>query len=75
MSMWQILSFLAIIAIIWLVVGWWFLWFIVLQKQLMMLILWLWINLNEINAFIAQLVTIIFSILLLSETILLIIFI
>lgn len=77
MSMWQILSFLVIITIIWLVVGWWFLWFIVLNAKTVddvRFFAWLWINLNEINAFIAQLVTVIFSILLLSETILLIIF-
>ena len=49
MSMWQILSFLIIIAIIWLVVGWWFLWFIVLSAKTVddvRFFAWLWINLN-----------------------------
>lgn len=77
LSKWQILWFISIILLIWLIVGWSFLWFIVLNAKTVddvRFFAWLWINLNEINAFIAQLVTIIFSILVLIETIFLIIF-
>jgi len=77
MNLWQIISFLVIISIIWLIVGWAFLWFIVLNAKTVddiRFFAWLWINLNEINAFIAQLVTVIFSILILVETVLLAIF-
>lgn len=72
----QIFSFLWILWIIWLIVWWSFLTFIVLNAKTVddvRFFAWLWINLNEINTFIAKLVTIIFSILVLAETIILII--
>jgi len=77
MSTGQIFSFLLIITVIWLIVWWSFLWFVVLNAKTVddvRFFAGLWINLNEINAFISQLITIIFSTILLSETIFLIIF-
>lgn len=77
MSTGQILSFLLMVTIIWLIIWWSFLWFVVLNAKTVddvRFFAWLWINLNEINAFISQLITIIFSIILLAETIFLIIF-
>lgn len=73
----QILTFLGSIAFIWLIVWWWFVWFIALNAKTVedvKFFAWLWINLNDINNFISQIITIIFSILLLFETVLLIIF-
>ncbi|NVP17166.1 PKD domain-containing protein [Candidatus Gracilibacteria bacterium] len=73
----QILGFISIILLIGLIVGGSFLGFIVLNAKTVddvRFFAGLGINLNEINAFIAQLVTIIFSILVLIETIFLIIF-
>ncbi|MDD2907897.1 MAG: PKD domain-containing protein [Candidatus Gracilibacteria bacterium] len=77
MSTGQILSFMLILSIILLIVGGSFLGFIVLNAKTVddvKFFAGLGINLNEINAFIAKLITIIFSIIVLSETILLIIF-
>ncbi|MDD3794173.1 MAG: PKD domain-containing protein [Candidatus Gracilibacteria bacterium] len=72
----QIFSFLGILGIIGLIVGGSFLTFIVLNAKTVddvRFFAGLGINLNEINTFIAKLVTIIFSILVLAETIILII--
>jgi len=77
MSMSQVLTFLWTIAFIWLVIWWSFIWFIALNAKTIedvKFFAWLWIDLNEINNFISQIITIIFSILLLFETIFLIIF-
>jgi len=72
----QIFWFLWALATVWLILWGSFLWFIVLNAQTLddiKFFAWLWINLNEINSFISKLVSIIFSIILFLETILLVI--
>lgn len=76
MSFSQIAWFMWALAFVWLVIWWTFLWFIVLNAKTVedvKFFAWLWINLNEINSFISQLVSIVFSIIVFLETILLVI--
>ncbi len=76
-SMSQILTFLWIILFIALIIWWGFIWFIVLNAKTIEDVKFfysLWINLNEINAFISKSIAIIFSILIFIETIFLVIY-
>jgi len=76
-SLSSIFTFLSAIAFIALVIWWGFIWFIVLNAKSIedvKFFYWLWINLNEINSFISQAVTIIFSILIFIETVFLVIY-
>lgn len=76
MSFSQIAWFMWALAFVWLIIWWTFLWFIVLNAKTVedvKFFAWLWINLNEINSFISQLVSIVFSIIVFLETILLVI--
>jgi len=76
-SMSQILTFLWAIAFIALVIWGGFIWFIALNAKTIEDVKFfysLWINLNEINAFISQAISIIFSILIFIETIFLVIY-
>jgi len=73
----QILTFLWIILFIALIIWWGFIWFIVLNAKTIEDVKFfysLWINLNEINAFIWKSIAIIFSILVFIETVFLIIY-
>lgn len=73
----QMLTFLWVIAFVALVIGWSFIGFIVMNAKTVQDVQFfasLWINLNDINAFIWQAVRIIFSILVFIEILLLIIF-
>lgn len=77
MSVWQIFSFIWTIAFVSLIVWWGFISFVVLNANTVDDVKFfssIWISLNDINTFILKVVTIIFSILVFLETILLIIF-
>jgi PKD repeat protein len=76
-SLSEIFTFLSAIAFIALVIWWGFIWFIVLNAKSIEDVKFfysLWINLNEINSFIGQAISIIFSILIFIETIFLVIY-
>ncbi len=73
----QIFIFLWIITFITLIIGGTFLWFVVINAQTVEDVNFfysLWINLNDINNFLRQSITIIFSILIFIETLFLIIY-
>lgn len=72
----QLSSFLWAIAFVWLIIWWGFIGFIAMNAKTVEDVKFfagLWINLNDINNFISNIINIIFSILLLLETIVLII--
>ena len=76
-SLSTLFGFMAAIAIVALIIGWAFIGFIVMNAKTLEDVKFfynLWINLNEINAFISKAVNIIFSILIFIETIFLAIF-
>ncbi len=71
-SLWKLFWFLWVIAIITLIIGWAFIGFIVSNAKTLEDVKFfysLWINLNEINSFIAITVTIVFATLVFIETI------
>lgn len=71
------MTFLWVILLIALIIGWGFISFIVMNAKTVEDVKFfysLWINLNDINTFISKLVTTIFSVLIFIETLLLIIF-
>ncbi len=74
---WQVLAFIWAIAFIWLILWWAFIVFVVMNAKTVEDVMFfnsLWISLNDVNAFIAKLVTIIFSLVLFVEVILFSIF-
>lgn len=76
-SIWAAFSFIGALLLIWLILWSVFISFIILNANTIQDIdffINLWISLNDINYFLAQLTTIIFSVLILIETIILIIF-
>lgn len=75
-SIWTIFSFLLWLVFIWLILWWAFLSFIVLNANTpsdVAFFTQLWINLNDINSFLLKATSIIFSIIILIETIIIII--
>ena len=72
-----LVGFMSAITVVALIIGWAFIWFIVMNAKTLEDVKFfynLWINLNDINAFISKAVNIIFSILLFIETIFLAMF-